>query len=106
MIKASLLTNHCCVCGLKNEWNGKKLSLQLDHIDGNRTNNELKNLRIICPNCHTQTDNYAGKGKRRGSPIGRRRITQNDDSVGSTPSHGTDGQDVFGTVGNRQTTQT
>lgn len=45
--------------------------------------------RIICPNCHTQTDNYAGKNKRRGSPTGRRHITQNDNSVGSTPTHGT-----------------
>lgn len=47
----------CLLCGIKN-WNGKSLVLQQDHIDGNRKNNKRKNLRFICPNCHSQTDTY------------------------------------------------
>ena len=53
---------NCFECGIGAEWNGKKLSLQLDHIDGNSDNNSLKNLRILCPNCHTQTETYGSKG--------------------------------------------
>ncbi len=50
-----------CGCGNNGEWNGKKLVLQLDHIDGNSSNHCLDNLRFVCPNCHSQTDNFAGK---------------------------------------------
>ena len=42
-------------------YNGKPLTLQLDHIDGNPINNNLENLRFLCPNCHSQTDTFAGK---------------------------------------------
>ena len=48
----------CSLCGLGDSWNGKALTLQLDHIDGDNLNNEISNLRIICPNCHTQTPTY------------------------------------------------
>jgi hypothetical protein len=50
-----------CGCGNTGEWNGKKLVLQLDHKDGNSSNHSLDNLRFICPNCHSQTENFAGK---------------------------------------------
>jgi Zn finger protein HypA/HybF involved in hydrogenase expression len=50
----------CEVCGIS-EWNNKNLVLELDHINGLHTNNELDNLRIICPNCHSQTDTYKAK---------------------------------------------
>ena len=43
------------------EWNDKKINMELDHIDGNRTNHKLKNLRMLCPNCHSQTDTYRAK---------------------------------------------
>jgi hypothetical protein len=51
----------CEICSLTNKWMDKSLSLQLDHIDGDNSNYEINNLRILCPNCHSQTDNYAGK---------------------------------------------
>lgn len=44
-------------------WNGKEAPLELDHINGVRLDNSLKNLRILCPNCHAQTDTYCGKNK-------------------------------------------
>jgi 5-methylcytosine-specific restriction endonuclease McrA len=51
----------CAECGLTNSWRGKTLSLQLDHIDGDGTNNSLGNLRWLCPNCHSQTETFSGK---------------------------------------------
>lgn len=59
LLKESIKVNQCDMCGLLPIWNNKPLTLQLDHIDGDETNNELVNLRILCPNCHTQTDTYA-----------------------------------------------
>lgn len=50
----------CENCGLT-DWLGKPLSLQLEHIDGNHNNNSFDNLKILCPNCHSQTDTFAGK---------------------------------------------
>ena len=51
----------CDKCGQEENWNGKFLVLQLHHIDGNEKNKTRKNLEILCPNCHTQTDNYCNK---------------------------------------------
>ncbi len=52
---------HCCEsCGL-HTWQGAPIPLELDHIDGDKTNNELTNLRILCPNCHAQTVYYRGR---------------------------------------------
>jgi len=60
LIKENLLENKCSECGLT-EWNGKSLNMELDHIDGNRTNHLITNLRMLCPNCHSQTDTYRAK---------------------------------------------
>jgi len=49
--------SRCSVCNIK-EWNGKDIVLEVDHIDGNYLNNNVDNLRAICPNCHSQTDTY------------------------------------------------
>lgn len=54
----------CEICGI-NEHNNFPITLQLHHIDGNRQNNNLSNLQILCPNCHSQTDNFAGKLSRK-----------------------------------------
>lgn len=60
---AELLPRACQECGQGELWNGKVLVLQLDHINGNRRDNRIGNLRIVCPNCHTQTHTFAGRGK-------------------------------------------
>jgi len=48
----------CGECGIGEEWRGKKLSLELDHIDGDKHNNKKDNLRYLCPNCHSQTHTF------------------------------------------------
>jgi len=58
--------DYCVECNQESIWNNKPLVLQLDHIDGNSDNNNLKNVRLLCPNCHSQTSTFgnAGKGNR------------------------------------------
>lgn len=51
---------YCEICGIKN-WMGKQIVFQLHHKDGNNKNNELKNLQLVCPNCHSQTENYSNR---------------------------------------------
>ena len=63
----------CAVCGIS-EWLGADLVLQLDHADGDRGNNSLTNLRLLCPNCHSQTHTYCGR-KKPASPRGGSRVT-------------------------------
>ena len=52
----------CECCGIS-DYMGKPLSLQLDHIDGNPSNHTPTNVRLICPNCHSQQDNWGAKNK-------------------------------------------
>lgn len=60
LIEDGLKEHKCEKCDLK-EWNNKPIPLELHHIDGNRFNNNLENLQILCPNCHAQEDNNSGK---------------------------------------------
>ena len=64
LLKEEIKEARCEGCGLT-EWRGVPIPLQLDHIDGDRRNNRLENLRLLCPNCHAQTDTWCGKNKGR-----------------------------------------
>lgn len=55
-----LKVNKCEICGIS-EWRGKIIQCELDHIDGDSKNHKLENLRILCPNCHSQTENFRAK---------------------------------------------
>ena len=60
LLEFGLKENKCEICGIS-EWNGNPLTCQLHHINGNRTDNRLENLQMLCPNCHSQTENYMNK---------------------------------------------
>ena len=64
LIEEGIKQDVCEICGQNNIWNNNKLSLQLDHINGNHCDNRLNNLRIVCPNCHTQTDTFSSKKRK------------------------------------------
>ncbi len=69
LLKEGILENKCIICGQLPEWNGKTLVLQIDHINGISNDNRLENLRILCPHCHSQTENFAGKNKGRNNKV-------------------------------------
>jgi len=58
----------CALCGCGDTWNGMPLTLEIDHIDGNFHDNRPENLRFLCPNCHRQTPNFAGRSRGKFGP--------------------------------------
>jgi hypothetical protein len=64
LFTAGLKEERCEACGL-DEWRGRPMPLQLDHINGDHTDNRIENLRILCGNCHSQTETWCGRGRRR-----------------------------------------
>jgi 5-methylcytosine-specific restriction endonuclease McrA len=64
LIRDGTLGTGCHICGL-DEWLGEPISLQLDHINGDGKDHRLENLRFLCPNCHSQTDTFCGKNKKK-----------------------------------------
>jgi len=65
IIKNCFIKYVCNDCGNSGKWNGDKLILHLEHINGVNDDNRLCNLTFLCPNCHSQTNTYAGKSKRK-----------------------------------------
>jgi DNA-binding CsgD family transcriptional regulator len=63
LLRAGLKTNACESCGL-HEWNGQAIALALHHVNGDRYDNRLENLQLLCPNCHSQTPNFGVKNWR------------------------------------------
>ena len=64
LLQAGKLCNRCDFCGLS-EWRGQPLSIQIDHINGIRDDHRLENLRMLCPNCHSQTETYGARNRKR-----------------------------------------
>lgn len=64
IIKNDLIPYRCAICGYL-EWQGRTLSLELDHINGINNDNRLENLRFLCPNCHSQTTTYGSRNQQK-----------------------------------------
>ncbi len=64
LLKEGIFERQCSCCRGRT-WLGAPIPLELDHINGDRDDNALKNLRLLCPNCHAQTPTYRGKNQAR-----------------------------------------
>lgn len=80
LVKEGIKDYKCEKCGLT-EWLGQPISLQLHHINGIHNDNRLSNLQLLCPNCHSQTENFGGRG--RGTSIIRkaRALSEEDKNI-------------------------
>ena len=67
LLREGLKENRCEICGIT-RWLGKPLSMELHHVNGEGADNRLENLQLLCGNCHSQTDNWGGRG------LGRKRV--------------------------------
>lgn len=64
VLREKLISYLCSICGNPGEHFGSPLVLQLDHINGNPTDNRLENLRFLCPNCHSQTPTFCNRTRK------------------------------------------
>jgi hypothetical protein len=64
LLKEGLKSARCEACGLT-EWRERPISFALHHVNGERDDNRLVNLELLCPNCHSQTDTFAGRNGHR-----------------------------------------
>jgi hypothetical protein len=90
LLKAGILENRCDWCGLTS-WRGRPISIQIDHINGVRDDHRVENLRMLCPNCHSQTETFAAKNiKSNGNPSSSNGRTAASEVAygGSSPSLG------------------
>lgn len=68
LLELKIFEDRCSRCGIA-EWRGKKLTIHLDHINGIKDDWRIENLRMLCPNCHSQTPTFGGRNTRRFSPL-------------------------------------
>lgn len=66
----------CAMCGQCGEWNGVSLTLVLDHIDGDASNNRRDNLRLVCPNCDSQLPTFKSRNRGNGRAWRRQRYRE------------------------------
>jgi 5-methylcytosine-specific restriction endonuclease McrA len=69
LLRLGLKVHRCEKCGIS-EWLGAPLSLALQHVNGDGKDNRLENLQLLCPNCHSQTENFAGRNVQRIRKVG------------------------------------
>lgn len=65
LLRAGMLDKVCAICRLPPTWCERPLVLRLDHVNGDRADHRLENLRLLCPNCDSQTPTFAGRNKGR-----------------------------------------
>jgi hypothetical protein len=63
LLAEGLKENRCECCGTT-DWQGSHLAMALHHANGDGMDNRLENLQLLCPNCHSQTDNFSGRNRR------------------------------------------
>ena len=68
LIREGFLDPRCAFCGI-HSWRGQQLNLELDHINGAPRDNRLANLRLLCPNCHSQTETFSGRNASAKRPL-------------------------------------
>jgi 5-methylcytosine-specific restriction endonuclease McrA len=73
ILNNNLFEYKCNKCGIK-DWNGKNITLEIEHKDGNNWNNKENNLELLCPNCHSQTLTF----RKKGINIPKKQITDNE----------------------------